>query len=82
MQHPTPTLTPAQRVTVLKAIRSLDRRVQEAANQNRPEPVQVIDLRDRLEIALATCYDAAEGKPTYLTTGELDALRSVLTSLA
>jgi hypothetical protein len=82
MYHPTPNLTRDQRKTVILYVLHLSRRIDEAEKANRHATVErLVDLRDAVEIALATCDAHAEGETTWFTTHDLNALRKALPSL-
>lgn len=83
MYHPTPSLTHEQRKTVILYVAHLGRRIDEAEKAGRHATVErLVDLRDAVEISLATCDAHADGEVTWFTTHDLNALRKALPSLA
>ena len=79
MPHQTPILTHAQREIVLQRLARLERNIAAAEAADKYASVEhMTDLRDALDIALATCDASKAGHPTQFSTADLIALRIAL----
>ncbi len=75
----TPTLTRTQRNLVLAYLTRLDGRIVAAEQADRHATVErLVDLRDAIDIAFATCDAAKAGHATWFSPADLAALRHVL----
>lgn len=74
-----PTLTPAQRETVIAYLMALENQIDFAAYQEKHATLErLTDKRDAIDMALRICDAGAAGHATQFTQSDLNALRKAL----
>jgi hypothetical protein len=83
MSTKAPTLTPAQRETVVAYLMALENQIDFAAYQEKHATVErLTDKRDAIDMALSTCDAGAAGHATQFTQADLNALRKALPGIS
>jgi hypothetical protein len=79
MIHDTPILTRTQSNLVLAYLTRIEARIEAAEIADKHATVErLVDLKDAIDEAFATCEAAKAGHATQFTTADLNAIRNVL----